>query len=149
MRCGAMICMAPTQEIAAEFKSVCEYSARAAWSNGNRSGQVILTKIYDDPKLLAKVQAERAGFRDMLLRRGKAFETAAAEAGLEIVPFDAGFFTSVPCSKPEEAAACLEQEGIFLIPLAKGLRISVASVPEEVCRMLPAKILEAIRKAEG
>ena len=149
MRCGALICMAPTQEIAAEFKSVCEYSARAAWSNGNRSGQVILTKIYDDPKLLAKVQAERAGFRDMLLRRGKAFETAAAEAGLEIVPFDAGFFTSVPCSKPEEAAACLEQEGIFLIPLAKGLRISVASVPEEVCRMLPAKILEAIRKVEG
>ncbi|MGN0718813.1 MAG: pyridoxal phosphate-dependent aminotransferase [Anaerovoracaceae bacterium] len=149
MRCGAMICMAPTQEIAAEFKSICEYSARAAWSNCNRSGQVILTKIYEDPQLLAKVQAERAGFRDMLLRRGKAFEAAADEAGLEIVPFDAGFFTSVPCSKPEEAAACLEQEGIFLIPLAKGLRISVASVPEDVCRMMPAKILEAIRKVEG
>ena len=148
MRCGAVICMAPTKEIADEFKSVCEYSARAAWSNCNRSGQMILTKIYEDPQLLARVQEERAGFRDMLLRRGRAFEDAAQKAGLEIVPFDAGFFTSVPCNDPEAAAACLEQEGIFLIPMVKGLRVSVASIPETVCRILPSKILSAIRKAE-
>ena len=78
MRCGAMICMAKTEEIAAEFKRVCEFSARASWSNCPRAPQVILSKIYQDPKLKAKVDEERKGFRDMLLRRGKAFE----EAGL-------------------------------------------------------------------
>ena len=81
MRCGAMICMAKTEEIAAEFKRVCEFSARASWSNCPRAPQVILSKIYQDPKLKAKVDEERKGFRDMLLRRGKAFEEAAAEAG--------------------------------------------------------------------
>lgn len=148
MRCGAMICMAKSQEVAQEFKSVCEYSSRGSWSNCCRAPQVILTKIYQDPDLLERVQQERAGFRDMLLRRGKAFEEAAAQAGLEIVPFDAGFFTSVPCSDPDRVSAILEEEGIFTVPLAKGVRVSVASIAEDKCRMLPARILKAIKSSE-
>lgn len=147
MRCGAMICMAPAEEIAEEFKKVCEYSARAAWSNCNRAPQVMLSKIYDDPDLLQRIKNERAGYRDMLIRRGRTFEAAAAEAGLEIVPFDAGFFASVPCRDSEAVAANLEKMGIFTIPLAMGIRISIASIPEDKCRMLPAKILEAMKQA--
>lgn len=149
MRCGAMICMAPTEEIADEFKKVCEYSARAAWSNSTRAPQVMLSKIYDNPQLLERIQTERAGYRDMLIRRGRTFEAAAEEAGLEIVPFDAGFFASVPCSKPEETAANLEKMGIFTIPMAMGIRISIASIPEDKCRMLPAKILEAMKLTDN
>ena len=149
LRCGAMICMAEEEEAAEEFRKVCEYSARAAWSNCTRASQVILSKIYADPALLARVQEERAGFRDMLLRRGRAFEAAAAKAGLTIVPFDAGFFASVPCENPDAVGAKLEKEGIFTIPLTMGIRISIASIPEETCRRLPARILEAIRTANG
>ena len=146
MRCGAMICMAKTEEIAAEFKRVCEFSARASWSNCPRAPQVILSKIYQDPKLKAKVDEERKGFRDMLLRRGKAFEEAAAEAGLAMVPFDAGFFASVPCENPDALSAELEKEGIFLVPLAKGVRISVASISEEKCRYIPGRIKACMSK---
>ena len=42
-------------------------------------------------------------------------------------------------------SAKLEKEGIFLVPLAKGLRVSVASIPEEKCRRIPVKILEAMK----
>ena len=146
MRCGAMICMAETEEIADEFRKVCEYSARAAWSNCTRAPQVMLSKIYDDPALLARIQEERAGFREMLLRRGKTFEAAAKEAGLAIVPFDAGFFASVPCENPDAVGAELEKEGIFTIPLTMGIRISIASITEADCRRLPARILAAIEK---
>ncbi len=146
MRCGAMICMAETEEVADEFRKVCEYSARAAWSNCTRAPQVMLSKIYEDPALLARIQEERAGFRDMLLRRGKAFEAAAKDAGLEIVPFDAGFFASVPCENPDAVGAELEKEGIFTIPLTMGVRISIASITEADCRRLPARILAAIEK---
>ncbi len=146
MRCGAMICMAKTQEIADEFKRVCEFSSRASWSNCPRAPQVILSKIYQDPKLKAKVDEERKGFRDMLLRRGKAFEEAAAEVGLTMVPFDAGFFASVPCEDPDALSAELEKEGIFLVPLAKGVRISVASISEKKCRYIPARIKACMSK---
>lgn len=145
MRCGAMICMAKSKEIAEEFKRVCEFSSRGSWSNCAKAGQSIIAKIYGDEKLLARVNEEREEIRNMLLARGRAFEEAAEEAGLEIVPFEAGFFVSVPCSNPEEISLKLEKEGIFLVPLAKGLRVSVASISEERCRYLPEKILAAMQ----
>ena len=145
MRCGALICFAKDAAIADEFRRVCEFSSRASWSNCARAPQVILSKIYGDPELKAKVFEERQGYREMLLRRGRAFEKAAAECGLAMVPFDAGFFASIPCSNPDEVAARLEKEGIFLVPLAKGLRVSIASVSEEECRRLPERILAAMK----
>ncbi|MBQ6495706.1 MAG: aminotransferase class I/II-fold pyridoxal phosphate-dependent enzyme [Firmicutes bacterium] len=145
-RCGAMICVAKTQEIADEFRRVCEYSSRGSWSNTARIAQVILSKIYSDPELLRLVDEERAKYRNMLLARGKAFSEAAKECGLEIVPYDAGFFISVPCDDPDKYSKILEAEDVFLVPLAKGLRISVASVSEDKCRTLPAIIKHAMEK---
>ncbi|MGN0659549.1 MAG: pyridoxal phosphate-dependent aminotransferase [Emergencia sp.] len=145
MRCGAMICMAPTREIADEFRRVCEYSSRGSWSNCAKAGQSIIANIFADEALLAKVTKEREEIRNMLLARGRAFEEEAAKCGLETVPFDAGFFVSIPCENPDEISAKLEEEGIFLVPLAKGLRVSVASVSEEKCRMIPARIAEAMK----
>ena len=146
-RCGAMICVAKTQEIADEFKRCCEFSSRGSWSNTARLAQVILARIYSDPDLLAKVDEERAGYRNMLLARGRAFSEAAAECGLEIVPFDAGFFVSVPCPDPDAVSRKLEEQDIFLVPLAKGIRVSVASIPEAACRELPPLIKEAMEEA--
>lgn len=145
MRCGAMICMAKTAAIAAEFKQVCEFSARATWSNSTRAAQKVVANIYDNPSLLDKVNQERKQYRDVLVARGRAFEKAANEAGLEIVPFDSGFFASIPCSNPDEVSRRLEKEGIFIVPLAKGLRVSVASISEEKCAAIPFKIAEAMK----
>ena len=143
-RCGAMICIAKTQEIADEFKRVCEFSSRGSWSNSAKFSQVILSRIYSDPALLEKVNEERAQYRNMLLARGRAFSEAAKACGLEIVPYDAGFFVSVPCEDPDGVSALLEKEDVFLVPLAKGLRIAVASVPEDKCRILPPMIKKAL-----
>ncbi len=143
-RCGAMICIAKTKAIADEFNSVCEFSSRGSWSNSAKLAQVILTKIYSDPALLEAVSEERAHYRNMLLARGRAFEEEANKIGLEIVPFDAGFFASVPCDDPEAVSAKLEKQGLFTIPLAKGVRVSIASVSEEKCRKIPAMIKAAM-----
>ena len=143
-RCGAMICMAQTAEVAAEFKRVCEFSSRGSWSNSAKLAQVILSKIYADEKLLKKVNEERAEYREMLIQRGRAFEEEAQKAGLEIVPFDAGFFASIPCDNPDEISRKLEKEGLFIVPLAKGLRVSVASVSEAACRKIPAMVKKAM-----
>lgn len=143
-RCGATICMAKTREIADEFRRVCEFSSRGSWSNSAKMAQVILSKIYSDPQLLAKVDEERSKYREMLIRRGRAFEEEAKKAGLEIVPFDAGFFVSIPCENPDEISKKLEAEGLFIVPLAKGLRVSVASVSEAACRKIPAMVKKAM-----
>lgn len=144
MRAGAMICMAKTPAIADEFTRVCEFSSRGSWSNCTRAPQVILAKIMNDQGLREKVDKEREEIRGMLLSRGKAFCEEAAKVGLEIVPYDAGFFTSMPCDNPKEVADELEKEGIFLVPLAKGIRVSIASISEKEARILPAKIKEVM-----
>ncbi len=144
LRTGAMVCLATSKDVADEFKRVCEFSARASWSNCPRAGQVILSKIYNDEELLQKVINERKVHRDMLIRRGKAFTEEAEKVGLEMVPFRSGFFMTIPCAKPDEAAKILEGQGIFTVPLAKGIRVSGASIPEAVCRKLPALIKAAI-----
>ena len=145
-RCGAMICVAKTQEIADEFKRVCEFSSRGSWSNSAKMAQVIMSRVYNDPALLQLVNDERAKYRNMLLARGKAFSDAAGKCGLEIVPYDAGFFISIPCDDPDSLSKLLEKEDIFLVPLAKGLRVSVASLSEAKCAMLPAKIKAAMEQ---
>ena len=144
MRCGAMICLAPTEAIAKEFKRVGEFSSRGSWSNCSRAGQSVMARIYADEELLARVTRERAEIRDMLLRRGKAFEEEAKKVDLVTVPFDAGFFVSIPCDDPDAVASKLEEKGIFTVPLAKGVRVSIASVSEEKCRIIPAEIKKAM-----
>ena len=146
MRCGAAICLAGTKEIADEFKMVCQYSARASWSNSPRAAQKVIANVYENEELLKRVDLERAKYVDLLERRGTAFDEEAAKIGLKTVPYDSGFFTSIPCSNPDEVAARLEKRGIFIVPLAKGLRVSVASISEEKCRMLPAIIKEEMDK---
>lgn len=144
MRCGAMLCMAPNQAVADEFKRVCEFSCRATWSNSPKAGQVVIEKIFSDDNLLEEVRKERAEIRNLLIKRGKAFEEEAAKAGLDILPFDAGFFATIPCRNAKEVSARLEEDGIFLVPLAKGLRVSIASISEEKCRIIPEKVMRAM-----
>ncbi len=148
LRCGAMICFAPKESIADEFVRVCEFSSRSAWSTSPKAGQSIIAKIFSDEKLLKKVTSERKEIRDVLLKRAKAFEEEARKTGLEMLPYDGGFFISIPCEDPKKAAAELEKHGIFLVPLAMGLRVSIASVPEKKCRKIPAKIVEALNMSQ-
>ena len=146
MRSGAMICMTQNEGIAEEFTRVCEFSSRGTWSNCPRAAMTVLSKIYDDKTLLERVADERSEYRDMLIRRGRAFESAAKEADLEIVPFDAGFFASIPCANSDEIGNELQKDGIFLVPIAKGLRVTVASISEEKCRAIPPRVKAAMHK---
>ncbi|MBQ0004969.1 MAG: tRNA (guanosine(46)-N7)-methyltransferase TrmB [Clostridiales bacterium] len=143
-RCAAMMCLGHNAEVADEFERVCTFSSRASWSNSPRAPQTVIEHIYDNPELLARVDEERAGYREMLLARGKAFDEEAAKIGLEIVPFSSGFFVSIPTDQPDALCAALEKKGVFLVPLQLGVRVSVASISEEKCRKLPAMIKEAM-----
>ncbi len=144
MRCGALLCMAPSAEIAKEFKDVMSVECRASWSNGNRAAMTVLAKIFADQALRGKVDAERTRWMEALAERGKAFMEAAGAAGLAACPYDSGFFITIPCSHAEEAGKRLQDFNIFAIPMGRGIRVSVASNTVEECRQMPAKIKQAI-----
>ena len=142
MRCGAIVCMAKDEVDAEMFRRASEYAARSTWSNCNRSAMVVMGKIYSDPELQAKVDEERRMYRDMLLERGRIFEKTLNDNGVECVPFSAGFFVTIACDDPAAVGAKLEEENIFCLALAKGIRVSIASISKEKC----VKCAEAIAK---
>ena len=148
-RSAVLMCLAETEEEKEEFERAVTFSSRNSWSNSPRGPQEVIAKIYQDPELLEKVDKERKVFRDMLLARGRAFEEEAAKAGLKMVPYRGGFFTSVPCSDPDGVSRELEKKNIFVVPFAKGVRVSVASVAEDKCRVIPAAIKEVLDKMEA
>lgn len=148
-RSAVLMCLAETEEEKEEFERAVTFSSRNSWSNSPRGPQEVIAKIYQDPELLEKVDKERKVFRDMLLARGRAFEEEAAKAGLKMVPYRGGFFTSVPCSDPDGVSRELEKKNIFVVPFAKGVRVSVASVAEDKCRVIPAAIKEVLDTMEA
>lgn len=145
MRCGATVCLAKTAEEADEFSKAVGYTSRSTWSNCNRSAQVVMGKIYSDAALCSKVDEERAKYREMLLERGKVFEKTLKENGVEPVPFAAGFFITIPSDDPEALARKLEERDMYTIPLAKGIRVSIASISKEKCVRCAKAIAELIK----
>ena len=143
-RCGAIICMAHSPEVADEFERLAKFSARTTWSNSPRAPQEVIDRIYSDPNLLAYTNEERKKWRDMLLSRGRAFEEEAEKEGLVTVPFTGGFFVTVPCEDPDTLCDILAEQDIYLIPVAGGARVSVAACSEEKCRRLPSIIKKSI-----
>lgn len=133
MRLGAIVCMSRKEEDAEEFRRAAEYTARSTWSNCNRSAMVMMSRIYADPELRAKVDEERRGYCDMLLERGRIFEKTLNDNGVKCVPFRAGFFVTVACEDPAEVCRKLEEQDIFCLALEKGIRISIASISKEKC----------------
>lgn len=150
MRGGALMCLTPNKEIAEEFKKVVSFSTRGSWSNGTRSAMVAMQRLFEDPVLLRKLNEERSKYSNMLLSRGQAFVKAAKDAKLELIPFRAGFFLIVPCDDPDSVSEELQKDGIFAVPFGgRGLRVSVASVPEKMCSAMPAKMAAAIERVKN
>lgn len=149
LRNGAILCAAPTKEIADEFATSCTYSNRGTWSNGTRGAMETITKIFSDEKLRQQVVEEQTYYKDILKNRAKAFVEEANKVGLEMVTYCDGFFISIPCNEPQKVSEELMKEKTFVVALEKGLRFAPCAVSEEKCRRSPAIILSAIEKIKG
>lgn len=144
MRCGALVGISASEEVIKEFKDMMSYSTRANWSNVNRLPQELLVDVYNDPELLSAIIDEREAFRKLVENRGQVFVKEAAEVNLEICPYYAGFFIAIPCNDPQGTVERLQEERIFAVPLSKGIRLAVCSIPTAQMTGLAAKVKKMI-----
>ena len=149
LRNGAILCVAPTEEIASEFANACTYSNRGNWSNGTRGAMETITKIFSNEELYNQAMAEQSFYKSILRRRAAAFVEEAQKIGLGMVTYCDGFFISIPCDKPKEVSSYLMEKNTFVVALGKGLRFAPCAVSEEKCRRSPQLILDAIKAVEG
>ena len=149
LRNGALICVAPTEEVAAEFEASCIFSTRGTWSNGTRGAMQTLATIFSDEELYNDFLKEQKKYRSILQERAKAFLTNAEKIGLKICDYHDGFFLSIPCENPTAVSDKLMEKDFFIVALKKGLRFAPCAVSIEKCAKAPQMILEAIEEVNG
>jgi aromatic-amino-acid transaminase len=143
-RTGAMIGVSSNQDVITEFANINQYLSRATWSNINRGAQRMLANMSKDKNLYAELLQERDKYYKLIQERAAAFTAEAKAANLNMLPFIAGFFLSVPAKNTDAVCNKLHEDNIFAVPLAKGVRVAVCAVPVAKIRKIPRKLAEAI-----
>lgn len=87
-------------------------------------------------------------YYQMIKARADLFTKEAAECGLPMLPYVAGFFLSIPAKNPDAICDKLHEENIFAVPLAAGVRIAVCAVPLKKIAGMAAKVQAAMQAIE-
>jgi len=147
-RTGAMIGISSDKDVISEFVDINQYICRATWSNINRGCMWALSTIYRNKELQAQVEAERAHYYELIRNRANIFTGEAQAINLNMLPYSAGFFLSIPSSDPDAVCEKLHEDLIFAVPLAMGVRIAVCAVPTKKIPGIAAKVAKAIAAVE-
>lgn len=143
-RVGTMIGVTSDADVAKEFADVNQYSSRATWSNINRGVMRMMATICADKDLYAQVETERANYYQLIKRRADIFVQEAKTANLGMLPYHAGYFLSVPASNPDAVVAKLNEENVFAVALAKGVRLAVCAIPTQKIGGIAGKLKKAM-----
>lgn len=144
LRTGAAIGLSANKDVAQEFYDVCQASNRGTWSNGTRCGMRLLSAIMNDSEILQRVEQERKGLEQLLVERAAVFTEEADRIGLDICPYKAGFFVTVPVIQPDDACDRLKKDNVFAVPLSRGIRFAICSVPAAKLTGVAQKFKNAI-----
>ncbi len=144
-RTGAMIGISSSREARDEFAAINQFSSRATWSNINRGAMRLLTVIEQDAALLAQFRKERDALYRMIRERADIFMKESKECGLNVLPYRAGFFISIPTEDSDAVCDKLHEDLIFAVPLKMGVRVAVCAVPAVKMKGMAGKIHKAIQ----
>ena len=129
LRIGAQIAVCQTKEVADEFITANDFSARGKWSMTSTLGQNVITKIFNEYSDEFSNELEFA--RKMLITRANTFLSEAKKVGLKHYPYDCGFFVTIPCDNVDEVNNKLKEKGLYTIPLNVGIRLTLSSISVE------------------
>lgn len=147
LRTGAIVALSSSKKVIDEFTVVAEYLCRSSWSNVSRGGMALLAKAYEEIEILDGINKERDEWVQLLKERAKIFIDESKKVGLEICPFRAGFFITIPLEKNKnEIVEDLKTKKTFVLPIKKGLRIAICSISRKKLEILPKLIKESIDK---
>jgi aromatic-amino-acid transaminase len=147
-RTGAMIGVSSSQDVITEFANINQYLSRCTWSNINRGAMQLLATIYKDKALLAELDQERSKYYQLIRQRATIFVDEAKQAKLDMLPYIAGFFLSIPANNPDAVCEKLHDDNIFAVPLARGVRVALCAIPTGKIKGMPTKIAKALVAVE-
>jgi aromatic-amino-acid transaminase len=146
-RVGALVAVHPDPAERARIRSALAYSCRGTWSNCNHLGMLAVSKLLEEDGLRRCVDEERAELRRLLTERVAAFNVAASQAGLHYPRYEGGFFVTVFTPDAEATASRMRELGVYVVPLAGGVRVALCSTPAGQVPRLVDALVEGLRAA--
>ena len=146
VRIGAQVCVSNNKANLDDFDKANKFSSRSKWSNSTNLGMNLVVKVFSDAKLRKSFEEELELSRETLIKRANAFLEESKKCGLKTLPFDCGFFVTIPCDNPEKAYEYLVTKKIHIIPMGKVLRVTISAITLDDCKRLPKLIKEAIKE---
>ena len=143
LRIGAQMALTKDKEEIEYFNYANEFSARATWSNAAKMGVSLVEKLMFNDALKNEFMKELEGASNLLLDRSKLFLKEAKECGLECYTYKSGFFITIPCNG-EKVFDRLKENGIFVVPLKQGIRVSLSALSKKEIANLASKIKEVL-----
>ena len=144
IRIGAQVAISTNEENVLDFARANKFSSRAKWSNTTNLGANLISKVILDNEMRKAFEAELEEARSILVKRAETFIEAAKEVGLKTLPFNCGFFITLPCENPDEVYKKLVEKKIHIIPMGNVLRVTISAITIEDCKKLPKIIKESM-----
>ncbi len=144
IRIGAQVAISTNEENVLEFARANKFSSRAKWSNTTNLGANLISKVILDKEMRKAFENELEVARNILVKRAETFIEASKKVGLETLPFNCGFFITIPCKNPDEVYKKLVEKKIHIIPMGNVLRVTISAITIADCERLPKIIKEAM-----
>jgi len=149
-RVGAQLAITTDPEVAKDFMTACAASSRSTWSSVNRGAMKLVSDLILSEERFAALKAERNEYVKLVVERAKIFIDEAKAVGLEILPYESGFFLAIACPGLSDAVGeLLAAEKIYAVIGERMIRIAVCSVPLKKMKGLAAKVKAALDTAKA
>ena len=126
-RIGALVVVTPDEVERTRIAATLSYACRATWSNCNHLGQLVIGGLLSDDGRRATIADERAALVDLLSTRVTAFCDEASQRKIVHPRYEGGFFVAVPTEDAESCAAAMRDDGVFVIPIDRAVRVALCS----------------------
>jgi aromatic-amino-acid transaminase len=131
LRLGAQIALSKNKIVIEDFERTALYSTRAKWSCPPKIGISILNKLMSTEDTEKVFLEELEDARKLIEDRSTIFLEEVKQVGLKMHPYKSGFFMSIPSNNPNKLVEDLRKENIYVVPMEKGIRMAVSSIPTD------------------
>ena len=149
LRIGANILLSKDKNEIENFMNAITYTSRANWGSSSRLGISLVSKLLTTPSYYEMFKNEVREVALMLQERSDAFIKEANKVGLEMLPYERGFFVCVPTPDPVLLMNKLHEYDVYVVVTKTCIRIALCAISKEEATKLPQIILKAIKELEG
>lgn len=149
LRIGASVLLSKNKDEVDNFINAITYTSRANWGSSSRLGISIVKTLLTNDNYYEMFKKEVKEVALMLQKRSEAFITEANKIGLEILPYERGFFVCVPTPDPVLLMNKLHEYDVYVVVTKTCIRVALCAINEEEAKQLPQIILKAKKEIEG